>query len=98
MELKVSHLWDKNLGFITKQDIEVENSASIQRYQEKNGNRKIARVDFVSAIWLESDLCDIYYQGQSLLAGKYFKFHHFKENIIYLCNCFPIDSMGHSKI
>ena len=47
------------MGFITKQDKDVENSGSIQRYQEKNGNRKITRVDFLSAIWLESDLCDI---------------------------------------
>ena len=33
-----------------------------------------ARVDFVSAIWLNSNLFDKYLQGESLPTGSHFKF------------------------
>ena len=64
----------------------------------KSGNRKIVRVDFVSAIRLESNLSDTYLQGQSLIAGRFFKLYFFKESMVYLCICFFIDSMGNPKI
>ena len=65
----------QNLGYITQQDNGDKNSGSTPRWHNKNRNRKTACLDFVSAIWLESDLPDTYLQGQSLLVGRYFTFY-----------------------
>ena len=52
-----------NFEYTTQSDKRDGKSRNIQR-RHKNGNWKIAHVDFASVIWLESDLSDnTYLQG-----------------------------------
>ena len=60
---------------ILPNDMKEMKTVEVFKVAIKNGNRIIAPVNFVSAIWLGSDLSDTYLQSQSLLAGRQFKFY-----------------------